>query len=98
MPRLMKAQICIALLLSFASASATGVSVSTTRLDQVLVNREARAAATVVSANVPVVTSQVAALVADVVHDVGAMVRKGELIVRLDMTTRASHSHRPRRR
>lgn len=84
MPRTMKRLLSLFLLLSFATSSAATVSVSTTRLDDVLVNREARAAASVVSANAPVVTSQVSALVSEVLHDVGASVKKGDLIVRLD--------------
>ena len=84
MPRIMRLLPSLALLFAFVTASADTVSVSTSRLDDVLVNREARAAATVVSANAPVVTSQVSALVADVVHDVGASIKKGDVIVRLD--------------
>ncbi len=80
----MRIAFSLAVLFLCAVANAAPISVSTSRLDDVLVNREARAAATVVSANEPVVTSQVAALVAEVVHDVGATVKRGDLIVRLD--------------
>lgn len=84
MPRVMKPLSSLFLLFAFVTASAATVSVGTSRLDNVLVNREARAAASVVSANAPVVTSQVSALVSEVLHDVGASVKKGNLIVRLD--------------
>ena len=84
MPRIMRSVLSLVVLCLIATASAATVSVSTSRLDDVLVNREARAAATVVSANAPVVTSQVAALVSEVAYDVGASVKKGDLIVKLD--------------
>ncbi len=84
MPRSMKLALSLPVFFLCAAATASPISVSTSRLDEVLVNREARAAATVVSANEPVVTSQVSALVYEVVHDVGATVKRGDLIVRLD--------------
>ncbi len=84
MPRSMKLALVLPVFLLCAAATAAPISVSTSRLDEVLVNREARAAATVVSANEPVVTSQVSALVSEVMHDVGATVKRGDLIVRLD--------------
>ena len=70
--------------LSAASAAQQPVSVSVSPLEEMLVNREVRAAAIVVSANEPVVTAQLAALVDAVLHDVGASVEKGDLLIRLD--------------
>ncbi len=70
--------------LSATSAAQQTVSVSVSPLEDMLVNREVRAAATVVSANEPVVTAQLTALVDAVLHDVGASVEKGKLLVRLD--------------
>ena len=72
------------ILLSATSTAQTTVAVSVSPLDEMLVNREVRAAATVVSANEPVVTAQLVALVDAVMHDVGASVEKGDLLVRLD--------------
>lgn len=70
--------------LSAASMAQQTVSVSVSPLEDMLVDREVRAAATVVSANEPVVTAQLAALVDAVLHDVGAGVAKGELLIRLN--------------
>lgn len=53
-------------------------------LGEVLVDREIRAPATVVSINEAVVTSQVTALIEDVAADVGEDVARGDLLVRLD--------------
>lgn len=53
-------------------------------LGDVLVDRQIRAPATVVSLNHAVVTSQITALIDEVVADVGAEVARGDLLVRLD--------------
>lgn len=53
-------------------------------LRDVLVDREIFAPATVVSRNSAVVTSQISALVDEVVADVGAEVARGDLLIRLD--------------
>ncbi len=72
------------ILLSAATTAQQPVAVSVSPLEEMLVNREVRASATVVSANEPVVTAQLAALVDAVLHDVGASVSRGELLIRLD--------------
>jgi len=58
--------------------------VSVQSLSDLLVDRELRAPATVVSANHTVVTSQVTALIGEVLVDVGADVKRGSVLVRLD--------------
>jgi RND family efflux transporter MFP subunit len=58
--------------------------VSVQRLGDLLIDRELRAPATVVSANHAVVTSQVTALIDEVLVDVGADVKRGSVLVRLD--------------
>ena len=60
------------------------VPVSVERLGDLRIERELRAPATVLSANRAVVTSEVTALIQEVLADVGASVEKGELLVRLD--------------
>lgn len=74
----------ILFLLSATAVAQQKVAVSVSPLGDLLVNRDVRATATVVSANEPVVTAQIAALVNAVLHDVGARVDKGELLIRLD--------------
>ena len=82
MKRLLLTSALIAL--SATAAAQQTVTVSVAPLEDLLVNREVRASATVVSANEPVVTAQLAALVDAVMHDVGASVAKGDLLVLLD--------------
>lgn len=53
-------------------------------LDEILVEREVRAPATVLSMNEAVVTSQVTALIDEIAADVGDDVARGALLVRLD--------------
>ena len=67
-----------------ANAQPPPVAVGVSPLEDILVNREVRASATVVAANEPLVTAQLSALVDAVLHDVGSSVSKGELLVRLD--------------
>jgi multidrug efflux system membrane fusion protein len=64
--------------------SAQSVPVAVERLGDLRVERVLRAPATVLSANRAVVTSEVTALIEEVVADVGASVEKGDLLVRLD--------------
>lgn len=74
----------LVLSLSYSTAWAQSVPVSVERLDNLLVERELRAPATVLSANRTVVTSEVTALIQEVLADVGASVEKRALLVRLD--------------
>lgn len=71
-------------LASFVVAAADVIPVSVQQLGDLLIDREVRAPATVVSANRAIVTSEVSALVREVTADVGAAVRKGDLLIRLD--------------
>lgn len=76
------------LLVLLAAAPAAGardaVPVVVQPLADVLVDREIRAPATVVSINQAVVTSQVTALIDEIAADVGEEVERGDLLVRLD--------------
>jgi RND family efflux transporter MFP subunit len=67
----------------FAEA-ADPIPVTVERLGDLLVDRELRAPAVVISANRAAITSQVDALISEVVKDVGDQVRQGELLIRLD--------------
>lgn len=60
------------------------VPVSVEQLGKLRIERELRAPASVLSANRAVVTSEVTALIEKVMTDVGASVRKGELLIQLD--------------
>lgn len=60
------------------------IPVSARPVQELLVDSERRAPATVVSANRATLTSEVSAIVAAVHEDVGADVEKGELLVELD--------------
>ena len=73
----------IALLPTFVQAAET-IPVTVEKLGNLLVDRQLRAPAVVISANHAVVTSQVAALVSEVARDVGDQVQKGELLILLD--------------
>ncbi|MDH4046512.1 MAG: efflux RND transporter periplasmic adaptor subunit [Gammaproteobacteria bacterium] len=72
-----------ALIPALASA-ADPIPVSVQRLSEVLVDREVRAPASVISANRAIVTSEVSALIKEFAADVGASVRKDQLLIRLD--------------
>jgi len=72
------------LLLCCRTVLAQPVPVSVERLGDLRIERELRAPATVLSANRAVVTSEVTALIQEVLVDVGASVRKGAVLVRLD--------------
>ena len=74
----------LALIMCFRTGLAEPVSVSVERLGDLRVARELRAPATVLSANRAVVTSEVTALIDAVLADVGASVRKGAILIRLD--------------
>jgi RND family efflux transporter MFP subunit len=71
-------------LASVAVNAADPVSVSVQRLGDLLIDREVRAPASVVSANRAIVTAEVSALIKEISADVGAAVRKGDLLIRLD--------------
>jgi len=60
------------------------VPVTVRPLGDLLVAREVRAPATVISANRAEITSEVAALVREVFKDVGDQVARGDLLIRLD--------------
>lgn len=66
---------------AFANAE---ISVTVRELGELLVAREFRAPASVISANRTVVTSQVTALIDEVAVDVGDEVSEGDLLVKLD--------------
>lgn len=74
---------CLILLLAAAPAPAA-VAVTAGPLGEQLVDLEVRAPATVVAANNAVLTAQITALVRQIGADVGATVRKGDLLVGLD--------------
>lgn len=71
-------------LLSGTVLAADPVPVTVQRLGDLLVDKELRAPATVISANRALVTSEVSALIKDVPVDVGDTVAKGETLVVLD--------------
>ena len=77
----------IALLASTAASTAgaaDAIPVTVEPLGDLLVDRELRAPAVVISANRADLTSQVAALINEVAKDVGDQVSKGELLIKLD--------------
>ena len=77
--------IFIILALGAGSAiAADPVPVTVQRLGDLLIDKELRAPATVISANRAVVTSEVTALIKDVPVDVGDTLRKGDTLVILD--------------
>lgn len=76
--------VLLAVAMALPVRAADPVSVTAKRLGDLLVDKELRAPASVISANRAVVTSQVAALIDQVVKDVGDDVQKGELLIRLD--------------
>lgn len=67
-----------------SAIAADPVPVTVQRLGDLLVDKELRAPATVISANRAVVTSEVTALIKDVPVDVGDTLRKGDTLVVLD--------------
>ena len=71
-------------LAAVAVSAADPVAVSVQPLGDLLIDRELRAPASVVSANRAVVTAEVSALIKEVAADVGAAVRKGDPLIRLD--------------
>ena len=80
-------QILLVTLLTFYASLASAadpIRVSAAPLRDLVVDKELRAPATVVPANEAVATAQVTALISRVYKDVGAVVAKGELLVRLD--------------
>jgi RND family efflux transporter MFP subunit len=80
-----KFHIVAALLTTAAFASgADPVPVSVERLGELLVDREVRAPASVLSANRAVLASEVSALIVEIAADVGASVRSSALLIRLD--------------
>lgn len=82
MPRTITFALLLAMQIGNAAAEAIPVTVQA--LGDLLVNRELRAPATVVAANRAVVTSEVTALIDQVAADVGAQVKKGQLLIQLD--------------
>lgn len=74
----------LALLAGNCAAIAQPVAVAVEKLGELRVERELRAPATVLSANRAVVTSEVTALIEKVLADVGASVRKNDVLIRLD--------------
>ncbi|MGI9221574.1 MAG: efflux RND transporter periplasmic adaptor subunit [Woeseiaceae bacterium] len=84
-----KNKVCrtLALLLLLAAGTSqaqSSVSISARPLQDLLVDSERRAPAKVVSANRAAITSEVSAIVSAVHRDVGANVKKGELLIELD--------------
>ncbi len=71
-------------LLSASALAAEPVPVIVQRLGELLIDKELRAPATVISANRALVTSEVSALIEDVPVDVGDTILKGETLVVLD--------------
>ncbi len=70
--------------LSASVLAADPIPVTVQRLGDLLIDKELRAPATVISANRAMVTSEVSALIADVPVDVGDTIREGETLVVLD--------------
>ncbi len=71
-------------MLSGSALAADPVPVTVQRLGDLLIDKELRAPATVISANRALVTSEVSALIEDIPIDVGDTVRKGDTLVVLD--------------
>ena len=77
-------QIVFLLLAHGGVAVAEPIPVTVQALGDLLVERELRAPATVVAANRAVLTSEVTALIDKVAADVGADVKRGQLLIQLD--------------
>ena len=71
-------------LVAVSTIASDAVPVTVQRLGDLLIDKELRAPATVISANRAVVKSEVTALIKDVPVDVGDTVRKGKTLVILD--------------
>ena len=71
-------------LVFFAATAHAEIPVTVQNLGDVLVAREYRAPASVITANRAVVTSQITALIDELAADVGHEVGQGQLLVRLD--------------
>ena len=71
-------------ILPASALAADPVPVTVQRLGDLLIDKELRAPATVISANRALVTSEVSALIVDVPVDVGDTIREGETLVVLD--------------
>jgi RND family efflux transporter MFP subunit len=76
----------LALFLVAASpaVAAAEIAVTVQELGEVLVAREFRAPASVITANRAVITSQITALIDEIIVDVGDEVKKDQLLVKLD--------------
>jgi len=74
----------IIILIFLAATAHAEIPVTVQSLGDVLVAREYRAPASVITANRAVVTSQITALIDEVAADVGHEVGRGQLLVRLD--------------
>lgn len=79
-----KLVLLVALLLHCSLGQAQSVPVSVEPLGDLRVERELRAAASVLSANRALITSEETALIESIQVDVGATVKKGDVLVRLD--------------
>ena len=81
-------------LVSAPALAADPVSVTVQRLGDVLIDKEVRAPATVISANRALVTSEVSALIQEVPVDVGDTISQGEpLVVLEDSNNRLMQTH-----
>lgn len=76
--------VLMALSFCYSASLAQPVPVSVERLGDLRIERELRAPATVLSANRAIVTSEVTALIQEVLVDVGNSVEKGALLIRLN--------------
>ena len=76
--------IIVLALLSVSALAADPVPVAVKRLGDLLIDKELRAPATVISPNRALVTSEVTALIKDVPVDVGDTIKKGDTLVVLD--------------
>ena len=72
------------LLLSSQNSLADGIPVAVQRLDSILIDQPYRAPATVISANRAEIKSEVAAIISEVIKDVGDIVTAGQVLIRLD--------------
>ena len=72
------------MLIAGNAIAADPVPVSVQRLGDLLIDKELRAPATVISANRALITSEVSALIEDVPVDVGDTIQQGETLVVLD--------------
>ncbi len=75
---------CMIACWSFSAIAAQPQTVTTKRLDELVVTSQLAAPANVIAANKSVISSQLAALVSEIDADVGSNVKKGDLLLRLD--------------